>query len=88
MEYNFEGNAFEQEAIGSIVKGVDGTDEYLHVRCLTADSDEATVERAVMQRYYRDTDTPGGYFCRNATVMRKRYSDNEYVVIVHHRYDN
>lgn len=88
MELAYNGDVFEVEEIGSINMGCDGTDEYLHVRCLTTEANESTVERAVMQERYREPVGPGAYFCRNATAMIKPYSDNQYVVIVHHRYDN
>jgi hypothetical protein len=78
---------YETQRIGVIDDGIDGSDEYLLV---TSDDDSATaqdVETEFLNRYYRDTNRAGGYFCAAVTVQKKSYSDNEFIVIIHHRYD-
>jgi len=73
--------------IGVIDDGIDGSDEYLLV---ASDNDSATiedVETEFLNLYYCDTHRAGAYFCHTVTVQKKSYSDNEFIVIIHHRYD-
>ncbi len=79
---------YKVQTIGVIDNGIDGSDQYL---LITVDNDSATteeVEHEFLNLYYRDTSQPGGYFCHTVTVQRKSYSDHEFIVIIHHRYDN
>ena len=79
--------AYTVQTIGVIDYGIDGSDEYLLV---ASDDDSATiedVETEFLNLYYRDTHRAGAYFCHTVTVQKKSYSDNEFIVIIHHRYD-
>ena len=71
--------------IGKVDQG-NGSDEYVLVCDLSDDIDLDDVEREFTEHCYRDTDTPGAYFCHRVTVVGLD-SDNECIVIVHHRYD-
>lgn len=75
------------EKIGVIPLGVEGSDEYLLIN-----TDEACipakVKRDLLERYYKDTtQEAGGYYCHRVTVMEHPYQENEFVGVVHHRYD-
>lgn len=77
---------YKVQRIGVIEQGIDGTDEYLLIKsddAATADE----VEHEFLNLYYRDTNHAGGYYCADVTVQQKNYSDHEFIVIVHHRYD-
>jgi hypothetical protein len=72
--------------IGNVEQGVDGRDEYLLVADLEDNKVTAEVEEDFLQAHYQDTHTAGGYFCHYVTVAELP-SGNEWVVIIHHRYD-
>lgn len=72
--------------IGEINKGVDGKDQYLLLTRLDDDLSPDFAENWLLPQVYRDTNTPGGYFCHRVTIS-KLPSDNEVIAIVHHRYD-
>lgn len=71
-----------------------GRDEYLLVR---TDSDQAradSLESVLTQHYYRDTNSPGGYFCHSVAVsahpMQSQLPADQvdlYIAVVFHRYD-
>lgn len=78
---------YKVQTIGVIDNGNEGSDQYLLV---TIDNDFATteeIEHEFLKVYYRDTNRAGGYFCHAVTAQKKSYSDHEFIVIIHHRYD-
>ena len=71
--------------IGNIDNGIDGSEEYL---LLTNSEDYLTENQAweyLHPLVYRDTDTPGAYFCHYVKTMQK--TDNSVVCIVYHQYN-
>jgi len=72
--------------IGRVEQGIDGNDEYLLVTDLEDTKTTDEVESDFFQAYYRDTDTAGAYFCHYVTVVELP-ADNEWIVVIHHRYD-
>lgn len=72
--------------IGSVEQGIDGNDEYLLVMDGEENKTTDEVEQDFFEAYYRDTDTAGAYFCHYVTVVELP-SNNEWIVIIHHRYD-
>lgn len=73
--------------IGVIDQGIDGRDEYV---LLTRSDDELTPEQAenwLLDRVYRHTDRPGGYFCNTVLATQAPSSTNAVICIVQHRYD-
>ena len=73
--------------IGAIDLGVDGSDEYLLVWDNEQDHQVEALEQHLLKRYYRHTDTPGGYFCYAVDVGPCPRYEGRYIAIVHHRYD-
>lgn len=75
------------EKIGAIPLGVEGSDEYLRIKTEEAKMwDE--VHDWLIQHYYKDThQEAGGYYCHRVTVMRWPNRNDEFVGVVHHRYD-
>lgn len=75
------------ETIGTISKGIDGTDEYL----LIVDNEDAididALEQELRDRYYRDTGVAGGYYCHDVRCIPDPIHDNRCIAIVYHRYD-
>ena len=71
--------------IGNIDHGIDGSDEYL----LLSDNEDNLTENQAWEYLhplvYRDTETPGGYFCHTVKTLQK--SDNSVVCIVCHQYN-
>ena len=74
--------------IGDIPMGSDGRDYYLMLTRLDDDLSEDDAHNWLLERYYRDTNTPGGYFCHRVTIVPMPHSDNECIGIVHQRFDN
>ena len=75
------------EKIGVIPIGVEGSDEYLLIKTEEAKMwDE--VHDWLIQQVYKDTNhEAGGYYCPRVTVMRWPNRNDEFVGVVHHRYD-
>jgi hypothetical protein len=73
--------------IGDISKGIDGRDEYVLLTCLDDAIDFESVYLWLLQRVYRETNTPGGYFCHDVTIVPMPYADNKCIGIIHHRFD-
>jgi len=77
--------AIQVTKIGNIDHGIDGSDEYL----LLSDNEDNLSENQAWKYLhplvYRDTDTPGGYFCHTVKTLQK--SDNSVVCIVYHQYN-
>ena len=64
-----------------------GRDEMV---ALTRDDDDLTPEQAeqwLLPKVYRDTNTPGGYFCHSLTAMQHPFAKNRCFVLIHHRLD-
>lgn len=71
-----------------------GRDEYLLVK---TDSDQAradSLESVLTQHYYRNTNSPGGYFCHSVAVsahpMQSQLPVDRvdcYIAVVFHRWD-
>ena len=78
--------AIKLSAIGTI-NVEDGRDEYVLMKRL---DDELTAEEAeeyMLGRVYRDTDVPGGYFCKRVLISKTVGVDDECIAIIHHRYN-
>lgn len=76
------------EKIGAIHHGVDGSDEYLLVWDNETAHNAQQLERHLTELYYRDTHTPGGYFCHSVSVIPDpAHHGYKHIAIVHHRYD-
>lgn len=73
--------------IGTVCRGMDGSDEYLLVHDFEQDLDEQHLALVLEQRYYRDSLRPGGYFCVTQRIIRDPIHDNCCIVVVQHRYD-
>lgn len=68
--------------------GCNGTDEYFKIE--STDGNILTEERIRTYcglRWEHDCVNPGGYFCKDFTIMLLPYYKYEAVVIVKHRYD-
>jgi hypothetical protein len=79
--------SFHIEKIGIIHLGMDGSDEYV---LLTANQSATTDEifDLMIHRVYRSIDQQtGGYYCDNVTVMPHPVLDDQFVCVIHHRYD-
>ena len=75
------------ERIGSIEKGIDGTDAYLLVTSNEGALDCDQVEAFLLQQWWRDSSGPGTYYCNSVRVIPDPVHDNECIAIVQHRYD-
>lgn len=73
--------------IGQVERGIDGTDNYYAVGPLEEGTSLEAIRGAFLQRYYRDTAYPGGYFCHNVSVVPQEHSTTRFIVTVHGRYD-
>lgn len=74
--------------IGSVPLGVDGSDEYLLVWDNEIAHNTEALERHLTEMYFRDTTTPGGYFCYAVSVFPDPNSYGyKHIAVVHHRYD-
>lgn len=78
---------FQIQTIGSIYKGIDGSDQYLLVDRTDDDIKEVDVREHLFPRFYRDTNTPGGYFCHNFRYFPDPVHPYRAIVIIEHRYD-
>lgn len=77
------------QIIGNIDKGIDGIDQYVLLKRVDDDLDADTAHDWLLRRYYHDSTQPGGYFCKSVSIIPVPipYASNEYIGIVHHRYD-
>jgi len=73
------------QTIGKIGIGIDGADQYVLLRC-DEDASDDQIHNWLLERCYRDTNTPGGYFCHRVTILPHLDSDSR-IGIIHHRYD-
>lgn len=65
----------------------EGRDQYVLVRNRDGDLTPDQARAWLLPRVYRDTDTPGGYYCRTVRATQAEYSDNTVICTIHHRYD-
>lgn len=72
--------------IGTIDNGCDGSQQYILLTCLNDALFEHEAYAWLMPKVYRDTNTPGGYFCHRVETIQKR--DDQVICIVHHQFDN
>lgn len=72
--------------IGTIDNGCDGAQQYILLTCRDDDLTEDQAYAWLLPQVYRDTNTPGGYFCRRIETIQK--SNNQVICIVHHEYNN
>jgi hypothetical protein len=77
----------QTKRIGAIDLGVDGSDEYLLVWDNEQEHSAEELEQHLLERYFRDTNTPGGYFCYSVIVGRHPYYTDKFIATVFHRYD-
>ena len=76
--------------IGRIDLGVEGSDEYVQLvfLCWRATPSKDFAHAWLLGRVYKDTtQEAGGYFCHNATILSHPHRSNEFVGIIHHRFD-
>ena len=74
------------ETIGTCHLGCEGSDQFVR---FWSDQDDITpdeIHQAVLPTVYRQTQSPGHYYC---TSMRAFQTDhlNEVIVVIKHRYD-
>ena len=74
------------QTIGTVDNGVDGSEQYILLTCLNDALSENEAHAWLYPKVYRDTDTPGAYFCHIVETIQKR--DNEVLCIVHHQFNN
>lgn len=75
------------QLIGNLELGIDGRDEYVLV---TNPEGKLSIEQAedfVLSRVYRNSTGAGSYYCTSAYGSPVKYSVNQVIVSVHHRYD-
>jgi hypothetical protein len=76
------------QKIGRVELGVDGTDEYLLVKSITADSfDYEELQEYMLGLYYTECRGPGSYFCNSVRIHKDGIFDDQCIVVVQHRYD-
>lgn len=73
--------------IGSIPKGIDGSDEYVTLTRLDDDLDCNLAHDWLLEQVYRESFAPGGYFCTSVATLPIPNRGNEVIGIIHHRYD-
>lgn len=74
------------ETIGTVSLGIDGSDQYLLVHT-TEEATEKDVTEYYLPRVYKNTDIGGAYYCCDITVIKKKYLSDEFILIIHHRYN-
>jgi hypothetical protein len=75
----------EIEPIGRILRGIDGSDEYVLLR---SNDDVFThdLEAWLLDRYHTRSKGPGSYFCTSVRVIPHAHV-GKYIGIIYHRYD-
>jgi hypothetical protein len=76
----------EIEPIGRILRGVDGSDEYVLIHCDDDDIHADHIVDFLRGRYGWESDRPGGYFCMGVDVVPHAHV-GKYIGIIYHRYD-
>jgi hypothetical protein len=77
----------EADEIGSIAVDCGGSDQYILYTCNGDDITPDDIYNAVLPFVYRDTNTPGQYYCHRLRVMQTSRS-NEVICVIEHRYDS
>ena len=75
----------EIEPIGRILRGIDGSDEYVLVRS-DEDTSPESIRRHLLDIWAWDSKRPGGYFCSGVDVTPHAQA-GKYIGIIYHRYD-
>lgn len=75
------------ENIGSLSKGIDGSDQYLMMTRMDDDLTPDDAYEIMMRLAWRDCHVPGGYFCKTGEVMQAFDGKNKVICVLHHRYD-
>ncbi len=85
----FENTAeMKTQKIGDISEGIDGRDQFVLLTRIDASLTMEQAEGYMLRRCYVDSrEEAGGYFCHSVTALPVPAKDNEFVIIVHHRYD-
>lgn len=65
----------------------DGRDQYVLVRNREGDLTPDQACAWLLPRVYRNSDTPGGYYCTRVLATQAAHSDNTVICTIHHRYD-
>jgi hypothetical protein len=76
----------EVEPIGRILRGIEGSDEYVLVHCDDDDIHADHIVDFLRGRYGWESNRPGGYFCAGVNVV-PHAQDGKYIGIIYHRYD-
>lgn len=72
------------EPIGYIHHDVGGSDQYVLITC--HDASQKKIHREILDRFFKTTESPGGYFCH--TVLIIPHADKgKFIGVIHHRYD-
>lgn len=66
---------------------VQATDEYVLLTRRDEDLSPEQAQEWLLQRCYRDTSSPGGYFCHRVQAVQKPNASHEVICIIEHRYD-
>ena len=74
------------QEIGRIPMSIDGTDVYMLLRTQEPVA-LPTLKNFFNDQYRTESRYPGDIFCAGVSVMAKPYFNDEYVIIIHNRYD-
>lgn len=76
------------ETIGTIDLGPGrGSDQYVKLTRPDSDLSADQVEEWLLRQCYRNTETPGCYFCHTVHAVQVKHSSNACICTVQHRYD-
>lgn len=75
----------EVERIGRIERGIDGSDEYVLMRC-DEDTSVDDIHNWLLAQHRYECNRPGGYFCHYVSVIPHAHP-GKYLGIIYHRYD-
>lgn len=74
----------------TVIGGIDnstGRNQYVHIGRSEGDLTPEQAQEWMLRRVYRDTNTPGGYFCHRVTCMQYPHADNVVICVIHHEND-
>jgi hypothetical protein len=74
------------DSIGRLSLGIEGANEYVHIYAEQPTTEEEA-HSWLLDRAYRDTHQPGGYYCHRVTIMPLPLHDDQFVGIIYHRFD-
>jgi hypothetical protein len=86
MQPSLKGNIMKIDSIGKLSLGIEGADEYVRLYA-EQPTTEGEAHSWLLERAYRDTNKPGGYYCHRVTILPSPFHDDEFVGIIHHRFD-